>query len=181
MKILKVTVLAALLLPAVALHAEPAAENTAAAQKLAEVMGLKEQMSGGVQSMMPMIDKIALQLQLDAAGKTELIDIYKKWFENDLDHQKLLNELTKLYAETFTVQELDGLREFYLTPLGKKALKETPKVMQKGAQALMQEATAKQPLLMTKLNAFVEKQKAAKGGAGGIPPVPAPAPAPKTN
>jgi hypothetical protein len=158
------------------LHAEPAAENLAAAKKLADVMGLKEQMSAGFSSMMPMIDQLAGQLHLDAAGKTELVGIYKDWFEKDLDQDKLRSNIISLYAETFTVQELDGLREFYLTPIGKKSLTALPGIMQKGAQLGMEEAKTKQQLLMSKLNAFIEKQKA-KAGADAATP----APAPKTN
>lgn len=176
MKTFKATLLAALFLPAVVLHAEPAAENLAAAQKLAEVMGLKQQMSAGFNSMMPMIDQLAGQLQLDEAGKAELIGIYKDWFEKDLDQEKMRNNIINLYAETFTVQELDGLREFYLTPIGKKSLTALPGIMQKGAQLGMEEAKAKQQLLMGKLNAFIEKQKAKAGAGTGTP-----APAPKTN
>jgi hypothetical protein len=182
MKTLKVTLLAALFLPAIVLHAEPAAENLAAAQKLADAMGLKQQMSAGFNAMMPMIDQISGKLQLDAAGKTELTGIYKEWFEKDLDQDKLRNNIINLYAETFTVQELDGLREFYHTPLGQKLLKEQPTITQRSAQLGMEETKAKQQLLMSKISAFIEKQKAKAGAGAAAPtPVPAPAPAPKTN
>jgi hypothetical protein len=162
MKTLKATFLAAFILPAALLQAEPSAESLAAAQKLADTINLKEQMDAGFAAMMPMVDQLSTKLQLDAAGKAELIQLYKDWFEKDLDQEKMRRNIVILYAETFTIQELDGLREFYMTPLGKKALKVLPEIMQKGAQLGMDEATSKQQLLMDKLNAFIEKKKAAK-------------------
>lgn len=162
MNILKATLLAAFILPAAMLQAEPSAESLAAAKKLADTINLKEQMDAGFAAMMPMVDQLSTKLQLDAAGKAELIQLYKDWFEKDLDQEKMRNSIVILYAETFTIQELDGLREFYMTPLGKKALKVLPEIMQKGAQLGMEEATSKQQLLMDKLNAFIEKKKGAK-------------------
>lgn len=162
MKLLKATFLAAFILPAAMLHAEPTAENLAAAKKLADTINLKEQMDAGFAAMMPMVDQLSAQLQLDAAGKTELVQLYKDWFEKDLDQEKMRNNIVTLYAETFTVQELDGLREFYMTPLGKKALKVLPEIMQKGGQLGMEEAKLKEKALMDRLNAFIEKKKGAK-------------------
>jgi hypothetical protein len=159
MKILKATFLAAFILPAALLHAEPAAENLAAAKKLADTINLKEQMDAGFAAMMPMVDQLAVKLQLDAAGKAELVQLYKDWFEKDLDQEKMRTNIVNLYAETFTAQELDGLREFYQTPLGKKALKVLPEIMQKGAQLGMEEAKTKEQALMGRLNAFIEKHK----------------------
>ncbi|RBP35523.1 hypothetical protein DES53_12143 [Roseimicrobium gellanilyticum] len=159
MKILKTTFLAAFILPAALLHAEPSAENLAAAKKLADTINLKEQMDAGFAAMMPMVDQLSQQLKLDAAGKAELVQLYKDWFEKDLDQAKMMGNIVTLYAETFTVQELDGLRDFYQTPLGKKALKVLPEIMQKGAQLGMDEAKTKEQALMTRLNAFIEKHK----------------------
>ena len=161
MKVLKAIILAAALVFPAMLHAAPPAENLAAAKKLADVIGLKEQMNAGFSAMMPMIDQVSVQLKLDAAGKTELIQLYKDWFEKDLDQEKMMNNIVILYAETFTSQELDGLREFYMTPLGKKTLKALPEVMQKGAQLGMEEAKTKEQALMTRLNTFIESKKAA--------------------
>lgn len=159
MKLLKPTVLAAFIFPAVMLQAEPSAESLAAARKLAETINLKQQMDAGFSAMIPMADQLATQLQLDAAGKAELIQLYRDWFDHDLDQEKLRNNIITFYAETFTIEELDGLRAFYQSPLGKKALKVLPEIMQKGAQLNGEEAISKQQLLMSKLNAFIEKKK----------------------
>ena len=116
-------------------------------------------MDAGFSAMMPMVDQLSVQLKLDATGKAELIQLYKDWFEKDLDQEKMRNNIVTLYADTFTAEELNGLREFYLTPLGKKALKVLPEIMQKGAQLGMEEAKTKEQALMTRLNTFIEKHK----------------------
>jgi hypothetical protein len=162
MKLLKVTLLAACLLPASMLQAEPSTESLVAAKKLAESMNLKEQMDAAFTAMMPMVDQLAGQLNLDSAGKQELIQLYKDWFEKDLDQEKMRANIIILYAESFTVQELNGLREFYTTPLGRKALKTMPEIMQRGARLNMEESKQKEQMLMNRLNAFIEKKKGAK-------------------
>ena len=46
--------------------------------------------------------------------------------------------MVDLYTQTFTEQELKDLVKFYESPLGKKVLREMPKVTQQSAQLAQQ-------------------------------------------
>lgn len=125
--------------------------------KLMEVMNVKNQMDSGFDAMLPIIEQQAAAMQLDEAQVEELKAIYLNWWENDIDQQKLIDSMKAQYKAAFTEEEMQALIDFYQTPVGKKVLKETPRLMQEQAQIGMEEATSKQQLLMEKLQPFLEK------------------------
>lgn len=147
-----------LLLTVSSAFAAPTPDRLDAARKLADTMDLKAQMAAGFNAMLPVVDQQAATLNLDAAGKQELLNVFKTWFLEDLDQEKMMNEVIVLYAETFTEAELNELNTFYSSPTGKKILSTLPVIMQKGAQLGMQEAQSKQHLLMERLKAFRESR-----------------------
>jgi len=128
--------------------------------ELMEVMQVETQIKAGFDAMLPMINQIAQQMKLDQAGTEELIQIYRNWFDEDLDQKKLTDTMIELYMETYTKQEIKGLIEFYQTPLGQKTLEVMPMLTQKGAEAGMQEAQSKRGQLMARLKPFMDKHKA---------------------
>ncbi len=168
-----------LLLSATAIfaQAEPSAEALAAAKELTKTLGLEKQHEAGLATMTPMIENLAKRLQLDEKESNELRETYREWFTKDLDQVKLRDEVTKLYAQSFTVEELKEINKFYLSPVGQKTVKAMPEIMQKSAALGMQEAQSKQALLQTRLQPFIQKAQAQQQ-APGQPPAPTPAPAP---
>lgn len=182
---MKRTLLIALsaVLPMSAVMAEPSAEALNAAKTLTQTMGIDKQDENGMSTMAPMIDSLAKRLQLNEADTNELREAYKKWFTEDLDQTKLRENVVKLYAEAFTVEELKQLNEFYLSPLGQKTVQAMPQIMQKSAMLGMQEAQGKQGLLQARIRPLIERHSAKLQQPGGFPgaapaPTPAPAPAP---
>ncbi len=141
------------------LMADPAPERLAAAKQLADTMDLKKQMLAGFNAMLPAVDQQAAALQLDAAGKQQLLEVFRAWYTQDLDQEKMLEQVVTLYAETFTEQELKELNAFYSTPVGRRVLTSLPEIMQKAAQLGMAEAQSKQHLLLDRLQKFSESQK----------------------
>jgi len=121
------------------------------------VMSMDKQMAGGFEAMMPMIDQIAVKSKLDNEGKEELKEIFRAWFNEDIDHPKIMSEVKKLYSQSFTDDEISKITKFYQTPVGKKFLEKSAKLMQFGAQIGMQEAQSKQTHLMDRINPFLEK------------------------
>ena len=117
-------------------------------------MGLKDQMNAGFNAMLPMIDQQAASLNLDATQKAELQAVFKAWYTEDLDQDKMLENSIVLYAETFSELELKELNTFYSTAVGKRILTALPEIMQKAALLGMKEAESKQGLLMDRLNKF---------------------------
>ncbi|EHY9861302.1 DUF2059 domain-containing protein [Vibrio parahaemolyticus] len=131
-----------------------------AAERLLKVMKVEKQLSGGFEAMTPMIDQLANSLQLNKSETEELVNIYRDWFLNDIDRQRIIDELAILYSQTFSQQEVESMIVFYSTPEGQKFIEKAPALMQVGAQLGMQEAELAQPQLIEKLTPFLEKHHA---------------------
>ncbi|MCC4831505.1 DUF2059 domain-containing protein [Shewanella sp. 10N.7] len=139
----------------------PVMAEEAAIDKMFKVMNMDTQMNGGFEAMLPVIDQMSAQFQLNEAGKAELKQIFRTWFNEDIDRAKIINEIKALYSESFTDDELKAVTEFYQTPVGQKFLEKSPQLMQSGAQIGMQEAQSKQTQLMERVQPFLEKQRIA--------------------
>jgi len=126
------------------------------------VMAMDKQITGGFDAMLPVIDQMTNQLKLDAKGKDELREIFRSWFNEDLDRKKMLKEVKILYSQAFTNDEIHEITKFYQSPVGKKFLEKSAHLMKKGAQIGMQEAQAKQVQLMERVKPFLEKHKIEK-------------------
>ena len=140
-----------------AFTANPVFSDNDVVAKLFKVMSMEEQFASGFDAMLPLIDQMAVQFQLDADGKEELKTIYKDWFNDDIDHSLVISKMSKLYADTFSEEEIVGLIEFFETPIGKKFLDESPELIKVGAQIGMDAAEAKQAELLARLQPFFEK------------------------
>ncbi len=122
-----------------------------------KVMSMDKQMSGGFEAMLPMIDQMTIKFKLDSEQKEELKNVFRTWFNEDLDREKMKNEFKRLYASNFTDAEIVKITEFYKTPVGVKFLEKSSHLMQQGAQIGMEEAQAKQAKLMERMQAFLVK------------------------
>ena len=75
-------------------------------------------------------------------SKKALLETYQAKANAALDSaigwNKLKPKMVDLYTQTFTEQELKDLVKFYESPLGKKVLREMPKVTQQSAQLTQQ-------------------------------------------
>ncbi|MFB2636996.1 DUF2059 domain-containing protein [Shewanella bicestrii] len=121
------------------------------------VMSIDKQMAGGFEAMLPVVDQIANNYNLDNKAREELKGIYRAWFNEDIDRPRVINELKKLYSKDFTNEEIITITEFYQTPTGKKLLEKTPQLMQTGAKIAMQEAQEKQTKLIERIRPFLAK------------------------
>ncbi|HEX9945404.1 MAG TPA: DUF2059 domain-containing protein [Thermoanaerobaculia bacterium] len=59
-------------------------------------------------------------------------DVFAKWIEKVYSQGDFERELVRLYVESFTEDELRQLTAIYKTPVGHKALRKLPELMQKG-------------------------------------------------
>ncbi|MCP4323327.1 MAG: DUF2059 domain-containing protein [Alteromonadales bacterium] len=125
--------------------------------KMFKVMSMDKQFSGGFESMLPMIDQMSVQFKLNNEDKKELKDIFRAWFDEDIDHSKIMQEMKKLYSQSFTDKEIIQITTFYQTPIGKKFLEKTPLLMKVGMQIGMKEGQSKQAQLMARIKPFLEK------------------------
>ncbi len=76
---------------------------------------------------------LALQIQQNPAMapyRTIMDQFLKKY----MSYESLKPDMIKLYAQTFSTQELKDLNAFYQTPTGQKAIQTMPQLMAQGAQ-----------------------------------------------
>lgn len=125
--------------------------------ELFSVMAMEEQMAGGFEAMLPVIDQMSTKFKLDSEGKEELKNIFRTWYNEDIDRSKMINEMKRLYSQAFTADEMAEIISFYKTPIGQKFLEKSPQLMQLGAQIGMKEAQSKQIKLMERVTPFLEK------------------------
>ncbi|NTX41461.1 DUF2059 domain-containing protein [Myxococcus sp. CA033] len=75
-------------------------------------------------------------------SKNQVLDSYRAQADAALDNaigwKKIKPKMVDLYTATFTEDELSELIKFYESPLGKKVLREMPKVTQQSAQLTQQ-------------------------------------------
>jgi hypothetical protein len=135
----------------------PCITHADSADDLMDVMDVEKQMLGGFEAMLPMVDQMALQLSLSDTEKEELLNIYRTWFEDDIDREKLVKGTTDLYRQAFTNDEIKEMLAFFSSPTGQKVIQQSPTLMQEGAKLGMIEAQAKQSLLLARLNPFIEE------------------------
>ncbi len=139
-------------------YADSSKKNTSI-EKMFTIMGIDQQLNGGFEAMLPAVDQLASQLQLDVNANEELKNIYRSWFDNDIDRVAIKSKFVEIYAEVFNEKEINELIVFYQSPIGKKFLKKSPELMKLGAQIGMQEAQSKQHLLIERLQPFLDKHK----------------------
>lgn len=63
-----------------------------------------------------------------------LMPTMRVFFEKYMSWQSLKPEMSKLYKEAFTKEEIDDLIDFYSTTTGQKLIEKNPELMQKGMQ-----------------------------------------------
>lgn len=135
----------------------PTMAQEAPIDEMFRVMSMDKQMSGGFEAMLPVIDQMTTKLKLDSEGKAELREIFRAWFNEDIDRSKMLSEMKKQYTQAFADDEISQITKFYQTPVGKKFLEKSPQLMQLCAQIGMKEAQNKQVKLMERVKPFLEK------------------------
>jgi hypothetical protein len=74
-------------------------------------------------------------------------------------YSKAKPALAKVYADTYTEEELDGILAFYKSPAGKALLQKMPEVMQRLMPVMMQMMGDLQPEIKTMMEGMKEKSK----------------------
>ena len=128
-----------------------------AANELADLLGLTNQMEAVFDAMTPIIMEQVKQMNLNDDQAVRLMGIYKSWYTEDLDLDFLAKKIVELYAQTFSVKELKELTAFYKTPLAKKALAAFPELMAKGAKLGAMERQKRMPELFERLKPLMEE------------------------
>ena len=113
----------------------------------------------------------ALDMQIRQAPQLgELRGVMKDFFNKYMSWDALKDDLAKLYADSFTEDELKDITKFYQTPTGKKMALATPELMAKGAmlgQQKVQEHIGELQQMIQDAMAKKQQQGAAPAGPGG--------------
>jgi hypothetical protein len=67
--------------------------------------------------------------------------------------------LVKVYTDTYTEEEIDGILAFYKSPAAKALLQKMPEVMQRSMPVMMQMMSDLQPEIKTMIEGIKEKSK----------------------
>lgn len=124
MKISKSLGLAVFLCVCSAAFADNANEE---AEKLFNILGMESALE---QSMSQMLD---IQLQQNPK-LTPFKDVMMQFFQKHMSYDSLKLDMLRIYAETFSGQELKEINAFYSTEVGKKTIEKMPALMAQGAQ-----------------------------------------------
>ena len=72
-------------------------------------------------------------------------------------------DFIKLYASTYTEEELDGIIAFYKSPVGQRMMEKTPELMTKSTQITQQKMSELQPQLNQMVQDFMKSMAASMG------------------
>ena len=179
MKKIATLIMAFLALGSVAIAAEPAdaAKSQELAGKLMETMKISETMTRSLE----MMKKIQLNMMAkrlkgqELQNMEELNRLMMDLVTRELNWEKLKAPITNIYAESFTVEELEAMIKFYESPIGKKLLAKQPEMQQKTMQLMQSVMMKLMPEMEKVAKEFAEKQKSAAPAKADATPAPAPA------
>jgi hypothetical protein len=142
--------------------ASPArADETSKSAKAEELLQLTQgdQM---LKMMEPMMKGMASQMdkELPAEQRAKVGEMQGKMMALVAERlSKAKPALVKVYTDTYTEEEIDGILAFYKSPVGKALLQKMPEVMQRSIPVMLQMMADIQPELKTMMEGMKEKSK----------------------
>lgn len=122
------------------------------------------QMSPQINNMMhSSIEKLTRGKKLTTKQELALVNYSQelgKIMQEELTWAKLEPEMIKIYAEEFTQEEVDGMIQFYKTPVGQSTIDKMPIVMQKSMQVGYKQMDAITPKIMQAAEKFAKEMQA---------------------
>lgn len=129
----------------------PASSHEGAVLELIELLDLE---AINTQSREIMIESMVVQNPV----LEQYVDIFEDFFATYGSWDELLPQYVQLYREAYTEAELRELISFYQTPVGKKTVRLTPRLMREGAEIGQRQITPHLPELQRRI------QERLKGG-----------------
>lgn len=108
-----------------------------------------------------------LSAQLEANPEMQQYEqVMRDFFGKYMKWDDMEPEFARVYAETYTEQEMRDLAVFYRTPLGQRLVATTPELSVRGAGISERRVQRHMPELFA---AMMERVSQQQGGAGGTP------------
>ena len=141
------------------------ASHKKAVLKLLEVNNMKDTMDQTAKSMLGMVaeqyEAAAANLPPDVRNTIyEARDECMKWLLSELSWEKMKDYLIEVNMQVFTEEEINGLVQFYESPLGQKILKKTPDLFQAAMAKSQSNLQRKMPEFQNNLAKIVKDLKA---------------------
>ena len=132
--------------------------RTKLAARLLEIMDVGKAMNQSFESIKQMqgamtkrFVKNAKDQELAIKNQQKIMDLMQK----ELSWENIRPEFEKLYSETYSAEELNGLIKFYESPVGKKFIQKQPE-MQKKSMLMMQKLIMK---IMPKIQVLTKQMQ----------------------
>ena len=148
----------------------PAFAQPASNQSVKELLKITKseqflgQMSQQMNSMMHSnMDKITQGKKLTTKQELAMINYSQelgKIMQEELTWAKLEPEMIKIYAEEFTQEEINGMIQFYKTPVGQSMIDKMPIVMQKSMQVGYKRMDSVTPKIMQAAEKLAKEMQA---------------------
>lgn len=160
---------------------EDMAVRTKLASELLQTMQVDKALNQSFDAMREMQKQAVMKLAKSPESQALALETQDKMMDlmkQEMSWENLKPDFEKLYAETYSAEELDGLLKFYQSPLGKKFIEKQPE-MQRKTMLMMQQLMMR---IMPKIQALtLELQQKAKAAAKkAAPPESTPANETKT-
>lgn len=143
---------------------------------------MERAMQGQKKMLAAQFEKMSTQMAAGGANPAEVAAFQKKITDEVfgvLDAKVLKNDVSKIYSEVFSKQELDQISAFYTTPLGEMLNAKQPEVQEKLGAIIQGRMMEVMPRVQKMGQEFAQQQKAKKAAAaGGAVPAPVPGPTP---
>lgn len=108
--------------------------RTKLASELLQTIQVDKILTQTFDSMKDMQKQAIMKMAKDPESQALAVEIQDKVFnlmKKEMSWEILKPEFEKLYAETYSAEELDGLLKFYQSPLGKKFIEKQPEMQRK--------------------------------------------------
>jgi uncharacterized protein len=131
-----------------------------------------------------MVDQMAARMNIPATDRDDVLAFQKKVMNevmSSLNVDQMKTDMTRIYSEVFSKEELTDMAAFYSTPLGETITSKQPAVQQKLQEAMMPRMAEMMPKIQQLGREFAMQQQAKKkaaAAAAAAAAAPAEAPTP---
>lgn len=143
---------------------------------------LERAMQGQKKMLAAQFQRMSQQMAAQGADPTDVAAFQKKLTDEvfgAMDPKTLKGDVSRIYSEVFTKDDLSQISAFYDTPLGQTMLSKQPEVQEKLGTIIQGRMMDVMPKVQQMSRDFAVQQKAkrdaAKAAGGGAPAAPAPA------
>jgi len=144
-------------------------QRTAKAEELMSLLNIDKNMQGAFAQVEKMQAQMMDSKNLPPEAKEKQAKMRKKIFEATeeiFNWETLKPAFIQIYAETFTDEELQGMIDFYKTPLGQKWIEKQPQLQAATMQKMQSIMIDAQP----KIQEAIKKEMEAEKPAGAATP-----------